>query len=477
MSPFGSEVVRAESGRVTTGNTARLALTASETEIDLAGQTIKTWAYNGKVPGPELRAKAGDQIVAKISNMLPTHTSIHWHGMALRNDMDGVPPLTQDEIMPGDEFEYSFVAETPGTHWFHPHVGPQLDRGLYGPLIIEDPREPLTYDHEWVLVLDDWLDGVSSTPDDVLVELQSGGGMHGRGGMMGGRGSSSSEETEPRRNGNLLVGASSELLGGHAGDVYYPYFLINGRPKADPETFKAQPGARIRLRIINAAGDTAFRFAIGGHTLVVTHSDGYPVVHSEGESVLLGMGERVDALVTVGDGAFPVIAHAEGKADLAFAVLRTGTGTSPVPEKQLIPSGPILTSKLKASEESLIAERAVDRELRLQLTGGMMGYDWSIDGRRFDPDRPFEGALTVHEGERVRLSILNRTMMWHPFHLHGHTYQHEGAGPRKDTSVILPMQSLTVQFDADNPGVWMMHCHNIYHAETGMMAVLGYAQE
>ncbi len=104
----------------------------------------------------------------------------------------------------------------------------------------------------------------------------------------------------------------------------------------------------------------------------------------------------------------------------------------------------------------------------------MMAYDWAINGRRFDPADPLAGALGVAQGERVRLRIENMTQMWHPFHLHGHTYQHAGTGPRKDTSIILPGQSLTVVFDADNPGLWAAHCHNIYHAEAGMMTILGY---
>ena len=103
-----------------------------------------------------------------------------------------------------------------------------------------------------------------------------------------------------------------------------------------------------------------------------------------------------------------------------------------------------------------------------------MAYDWGINGHRFDPNNPMAGALGVLQGERVRLRIENTTTMWHPFHLHGHTYQHVGGGPRKDTSIVLPGKSLTVEFDADNPGLWAAHCHNIYHAESGMMTILGY---
>jgi FtsP/CotA-like multicopper oxidase with cupredoxin domain len=447
VSPTGTAVQQAETARGGTGRITRVDLVAAPTQVDLAGTTADTWSF-GSVPAPTIRLSAGDTLLANVSNQLPADTSVHWHGLALRNDMDGVPGATQAPIGAGEDFSYEFVAAQPGTYWFHPHVGPQLDRGLYGALIVDDPSEPLVYDDEWVVILDDWLDGVTGTPDEVLEELR--GGMAG---MMGG----------------------SELLGGDAGDVFYPLYLINGRPAADPETFASAPGKRIRLRIINAGSDTAFRFALGGHRLTVTHSDGFPVNPVDTDAILIGMGERYDVLVTLGDGAFPLIAAAEGKGETALAVVRTGSGETPrattIPEL----TGSVLTaSALAADPSAVLPQRTVDRELTATLSGSMMAYDWAINGRRFDPADPLAGALGVAQGERVRLLIENTTQMWHPFHLHGHTYQHAGSGPRKDTSIILPRTSLTVEFDADNPGLWAAHCHNIYHAETGMMTILGY---
>jgi FtsP/CotA-like multicopper oxidase with cupredoxin domain len=457
VSPTGTAVQQAETARGGTGRITRVDLVAAPTQVDLAGTTADTWSF-GSVPAPTIRLSAGDTLLANVSNQLPADTSVHWHGLALRNDMDGVPGATQAPIGAGEDFSYEFVAAQPGTYWFHPHVGPQLDRGLYGALIVDDPSEPLVYDDEWVVILDDWLDGVTGTPDEVLEELR--GGMAG---MMGGSG------------GHMMMGARSELLGGDAGDVFYPLYLINGRPAADPETFASAPGKRIRLRIINAGSDTAFRVALGGHRLTVTHSDGFPVNPVDTDAILIGMGERYDVLVTLGDGAFPLIAAAEGKGETALAVVRTGSGETPrattIPEL----TGSVLTaSALAADPSAVLPQRTVDRELTATLSGSMMAYDWAINGRRFDPADPLAGALGVAQGERVRLLIENTTQMWHPFHLHGHTYQHAGSGPRKDTSIILPRTSLTVEFDADNPGLWAAHCHNIYHAETGMMTILGY---
>lgn len=465
VQPDGAQVQGAERRRGGTGKVTTATLTAAPTVLDLAGATAPTWAF-GSVPAPVIRLGAGDTLKATVRNQLEADTSVHWHGLALRNDMDGVPPVTQQPIKAGASFDYEFIAPDPGTYWFHPHVGVQLDRGLYGALIVEDPAEPGGYEDEWVIILDDWLDGVTATPDDVLDELSAGmGDMGGMGDMF-------------MRMGNTLMGATSDLLGGDAGDVYYPLYLVNGKPPADPTQFTGRAGEKVGLRIINAGSDTAFRIAIGGHTLTITHTDGFPVEPVEVDSILIGMGERYDAIITLDDGAFPLIAQAEGKRDRGFAVIRTGSAAAAPTADVSIPeltSSRIGTAQLLTSDSSVaLSSRQPDRTVAITLTGGMAEYDWGIDGRRFDMNQPLDGAHEIREGERVRFTITNDTEMWHPFHLHGHTYQHEGGGPRKDTSIVLPKQTLTVDFDADNPGLWVAHCHNIYHAETGMTTVIGY---
>jgi FtsP/CotA-like multicopper oxidase with cupredoxin domain len=166
-----------------------------------------------------------------------------------------------------------------------------------------DPNEPLPSDDEWVVVLDDWLDGVTGSPDDVLAELRKGmGGMDGMNGMDGVTPSGMPGMDHGSSAGHVLMGASSYLLGGDAGDVKYPHFLLNGRLPDAPETHIGKAGSRLRLRIVNAAGDTAFRLALGGHTMTVTHSDGFPVQPVDTDALLIGMGERYDVLVTLADG-------------------------------------------------------------------------------------------------------------------------------------------------------------------------------
>jgi FtsP/CotA-like multicopper oxidase with cupredoxin domain len=465
LSPTSQAVADAEAARKASGPTTRLSLRAGTGTLDLAGTLAQTWNY-GSIPAPVIRLTKGDTLDATIQNALPEATTIHWHGLALRNDMDGVPGVTQDPIAAGASFRYTFAVPDAGTYWFHPHVGTQLDRGLYGALIVEDPKEPLAYDDEWVVVLDDWLDGVTSTPPDVFAELSQGmGDMNG----MGGAG---------MRMGNLLMGSTSEALGGDAGDVYYPHYLINGRPPADPETFSSAPGKRVRIRMINAGADTAFRVALSGHSLTVTHTDGFPVDPVEVDSVLIGMGERYDVTVTLGDGAFAFVAEAEGKNARAFALVRTGSAATPPVDMVVSELGGRLgtADRLRAAAEVALPVRNPDREMTIQLRGSMAKYDWSLDGKPFSADAPMNDAHPITAGERVRINFVNTTTMWHPMHLHGHTYQHADGGPRKDTSIVLPGRTISVDFDANNPGRWITHCHNVYHAEAGMIGALAYTQ-
>ncbi|MEU7168897.1 multicopper oxidase family protein [Streptomyces morookaense] len=482
VSPDGKEVAAAEARRGT-GPVRKASLTATPSRLDLgAGRTVPTWAYGDRLPGREIRVTAGDTLALTLANHLPEPTSVHWHGLALRNDMDGAPGVTQQPIKAGASFDYRFAVTHPGTYWLHPHSGVQQDRGLYAPLIVDDPKEPLAYDKEWVVVLDDWVDGVDgSTPDAVLAELARGmgdmSGMdHGSHGMPGMSHMSMTSATRSAGDGGgpsrMLMGATSVYLGGDAGDVAYPYYLVNGRTPDDPETFTAKPGDRIRIRLLNAGGDTAFRVALGGHRMTVTHTDGWPVEHTETDSLLLGMGERYDVLVVAGDGVFPLTALAEGKQRTAMALLRTGGGEAPGADvrPRELDAAPPAAQRLKAARDVALPDRGPDRTITLRLTGSMAKYDWAVDGRKYTP----EPSHAVRSGERVRLEFVNDTSMWHPMHLHGHTFALAGGGPRKDTVMVLPGKRVGVDFDADNPGLWMIHCHNVYHSESGMMTVLGY---
>ncbi|MFF3716512.1 multicopper oxidase family protein [Streptomyces prasinus] len=473
VNPSDPEVVAAERERGS-GPLRTFVLTATETSLDLGGRTVRSWAYGDALPGKEVRVSAGDILDLTLVNHLPVTTTLHSHGIRLRCDMDGVPGLTQPSIKPGADFSYRFAVSHPGTYWLHSHSGMQLDRGLYAPLIVEDPKEPLSYDKEWVVVLDDWLDGVNgSTPDGVLSQLHDGREIPmDMGEDSAHDGSAPGEPAGPSR---VLREGHSHLLRSAGGHVDHPHYLINGRLPGSPSVFRARPGDRIRLRIINAGSDTAFRVALGGHEMTVTHTDGYPVEHMRADTLVLGMAERYDVLVTAKDGVFPLVALAEGKNARALAVLRTGSGSSPgcsVHPEEL--DGRFVPARRFVPEESVaLCERPPDRELCFKLTGSMRKFDWSFDRRPYS----VEDRHPVREGERVRLTFFNATDMWHPIHLHGHTFAltsgHAG-GARKDTALVLPHRKLVFDFNADNPGLWMLHCHNQYHSESGMMTILGY---
>jgi FtsP/CotA-like multicopper oxidase with cupredoxin domain len=475
IGPRSPLVAATEAARSTTGKVVSQTLTAAPATVDLGGRVVNTWAYNGQVGTPLIRVTAGDRLDVHLVNQLTDPTTVHWHGLALRNDMDGVPGVTMDPIAPSADFRYSFTAPHPGTYWFHPHVGVQMDRGLQGALVIDDPHEPGGYDQEAVLILDDWTDGWSDTPDAILTRLgrdgMSMGGSGGSGGMnmgsgsMGGMGSSVS---------------AAHPIGTDTGDVVYPAHLINGRLPQDPTTVTASPGQRIRFRLINAGSDTAYRFAVGGHRLTVTHADGYPVQPVEVDTVLLGMGERYDVVVTAGDGAFPIVASPEGKGDPAGqALLRTAGGTAPaVGARPAELDGRLLTyADLVPTAAAALSVRAPDRQLDLALGMVNGGRQWVLNGVPYDQHQP----LGVTAGQRVRITMQNQTSMFHPMHLHGHTFavvtgsgSSATPGVRKDTVNVLPMQTLAIDLDTDNPGQWLAHCHNAYHGELGMMTVMSY---
>lgn len=502
--PNSPLVTAAENARFTTGKIRSQEISLTSGMVDLGGPMVTTWSYGGTVPGPVIRVSKGDIVRATLTNHLTQPTTVHWHGVELRNDMDGTL-ATQRPIQPGASFTYEFKASEPGTYWYHPHVGTQLDRGLYGMLIVDAPAEPGDYDAEWLVVLDDWIDGVDGyTPNKVLGLLRKGmsgmgdsggsmspspsasmGGMSGRGGMnsMGTSGSMGSSGTAGPGGGSgvLLTGATSPLLGGDAGDVRYPHYLINGRVPAAPQVFTGKPGQRVRIRSLNAGGDTAFRVALGGHNMIVTHTDGRPCQPVRAKSLLLGMAERYDVIVTLGDGMFPLVASAEGKNASALAVVKTGMGTMPTTGDRPaeLSATPVGYGRLRPVAADVPAAMAPDITATIKLTGNMSDYSWAFNGQMYPMGETYIGAsyprlVRVGQNQRLRVTWKNTTTMYHPMHIHGHTFQVNGTGPLKDTVNVLPGQTVTCDFDTSNPGQWMTHCHNVYHQQSGMMGIIGY---
>ena len=289
--------------------------------LEIGGRKVSTWGYGNGLPGPEIRVKEGDTLRVAVRNRLPQDTTIHWHGLPVPNEMDGVPGVTQPSIGPGEDFTYEFEVPVSGSYMYHSHVGVQLDRGLYGPLIVEPRNETLSYDREHTLVLDDWLDGVQGTPEEKLKSLKSGGsgmeGMEGQSSMPG------------------MEGTGGESPPQWPPDIVYPMYLINGKPPEEPEVLEVRRGETVRLRLVNPSSSSIYRVALAGHRMRVTYADGQPVEPVEVEAIRIGMGERYDVLVeATNPGVWQLAAQAEGTEKQARAVFRyAGTkGSVPPPD-------------------------------------------------------------------------------------------------------------------------------------------------
>ncbi|MGH7458155.1 MAG: multicopper oxidase family protein [Longimicrobiaceae bacterium] len=425
----------------------RLVAGVGEVEVG-PGQVYRTWLYNGEFPGPAIRVREGERLRVTLENQLPEETTIHWHGVPVPNPMDGVPNVTQEPVAPGGAFVYDYLAEPAGNYMYHSHVGLQIDRGLLGPLVIEERTPHVEYDREYTLVLDDFLPGEP--------EPMEGGGMMG--GMMG-----------DRERGGMMRGMR---------DVpEYAAFLVNGRPPADPPTFEISRGERVRLRLMNPSGATVYRVALAGHRVLVTHSDGRPVRPVEVDALLIGPGERYDVTVEANNpGIWNLMAASvNAGSGAARAVIRYSGASGPAPGEGQVPDG-IRGGRLLTLEDLHSVETTggssgpADRTFDFTLSGGMMMSNaWTIDGQAYPDAEP----LPIREGERVRVNMTNMSMAIHPMHLHGHFFRVRDT--LKDTVLVPPhMGRVSFEFTADNPGDWFFHCHNLYHMESGMARVFTY---
>ena len=463
-------------------------LVASISEIEVGGdEGVETWAYNEQVPGPELRVREGETLRVSLENPLPEGTTIHWHGVPVPNPMDGVPNVTQEPVSSGETFEYEYEASPAGTYVYHSHVGLQLDRGLYGPLIVEEESPHVEYDREYTLQIDDHL---ADEPALDSIEAPPGGGVgpggDGRGpgdgvGPDGGTGPGGDGGMGPGGDGDRGPGGGmgpgdgtepgSQMTGQRPP---YQGLLVNGRLPSDPPVFDVEEGERVRLRFINPSSATTYRVGVGGHSLTVTHADGRPVEPVEVDSFVMTMGERYDAIVEAdspGEAAI-VAVPVVGSEEPAEARLRYEDGAVDGAAERPQFDGRVLEYDDLQAIDPLDLGGSPDRTFDLTLSGGMMRDPdtWTIDGETYPDADPFE----ISEGEHVRVRMVNRSPAIHPMHLHGHFFQVGDAV--KDTVLVAPHgDQVTFDFRADNPGDWLFHCHNVYHLERGMARVFEYA--
>jgi len=414
-------------------------------------QAVAGVTANGSFPGPEIRVREGDVLRVLVENHLPGEpTSLHWHGLLVPAGMDGVPDVSNAPIRPGGVYVYEYPLRQSGTYWYHSHVGFQEQVGLYGPMVVEEAEPRTDADRDAVVMLGDWLD---RSPAEVFAALRAGTGAGG------------GRDMKP------MGGAMKPDLS----DVDYAAFLLNGRAASDPWTLEVAPGERVRLRLVNAGASTYFWVSLDGLPLRVTHADGLAVEPVEVDRILMGMAETYDVVVALPSaGSHTLHAMAQDGSGQAIGVLHT-RGTEPAPNRAM----PAATGRtldyamLRAPAPTTLAD-GPSRTFQLALEGDMARYVWTIDGQAY----PRADPLVIRRGERVTVALENRTMMWHPMHLHGHFFRVlQGAGahaPLKHTVSVPPKGRVTIEFAADNPGDWIFHCHNLYHLEAGMARVFRY---
>jgi len=404
------------------------------------------WGYGGTAPGPVLRVAQGGRLQRRLVNSLPQAHSIHWHGIRIDNAMDGVPGLTQAAVEPGDGFDYDFVLPDAGTYWYHSHNRSmeQVARGLHGALIVEEDTPP-DIDREEVLVLDDWL--IDPETGQISGDFES---AHAR--------------SHAGRLGNLV--------------------LTNG---IFDKTMTVQRNERLRLRLINAANARIFvlgLFGLEGWTMAL---DGMPLPAPEPleEVVVLGPGQRADLIVDViaEQGSTAYLARADdarGTPQVSFQVrgqaslARRGTPDAlpPNPGDAFNLSGDSvdLTLNMEGGAMGRLRGAMLDGEETGFREMAQANQFWAFNGMVGMPDTPL---ATLDRGQIARLTISNDTAFPHAMHLHGIHFREVLAdgtlGPMRDTLLMDSAERREIAFAADNPGDWLLHCHMLSHAVSGMM--------
>jgi FtsP/CotA-like multicopper oxidase with cupredoxin domain len=397
----------------------------------------------------------------RVQNHLNRTSLIHWHGLTPPFRQDGVPYVSAPPIPAGGSQDYDFKLAFPGTFWMHSHVGFQEQELLSAPLVIHDAPPGHAGTREVVVMLHDF---TFRDPRDILAGLKRAGARAGM--AMPGAG----------RSGMRTGSAKPDL-----NDVDFDAFLANDRTLADPEVVRVEPGSHVRLRLINGSAATNYRIDLGVLRGTLVAVDGAPVAPAALRTMPLAMAQRADILVAVppGPGAFPVLAQVEGKRERTGVVLATPEAPiARIAERAARPApalGFALERSLRAAEP--LPPRPARIVRKVLLSGDMRTYVWTMDDQVYPRTTP----IMVGAGKRVELVMQNVTMMSHPMHLHGHRFQVVGIDGRRfpgavrDTVLVPPLRTVTIAFDADNPGRWAFHCHNLYHLAAGMMTVVDYA--
>ena len=406
------------------------------------------WGYDGAVPGPELRLPQGARLSRRFLNELPQASTIHWHGIRIENAMDGVAGLTQDPVEPQTEFLYDFELPDAGTYWYHPHnrTFEQMARGLYGALIVEEPEGAPDTDADLVLLLDDW----RFNEDASLAE--GFGNMH--------------DMSHAGRIGNWIT--------------------VNGDGNW---TRKVARHTRLRLRLVNTSNARIFTLESQGLEGWVIALDGMPLeTPAPLARLTLAPAQRADLIVdiTADAGGEALLVSQErdgGYALAAFPVDGTARAgrlpaPAPLPENPVPPLGPLEDARrVSFTMEGGAMGRmqsATHKGHQMNMRGLVgEGMAWALGGTAGMPDAPL---LEAGRGETIRIAMTNDTAWPHAMHLHGHHFRQirpDGTtGPLRDTLLMNRGDTAEIAFAADNPGDWLLHCHMLEHAASGMMTWL-----
>ena len=526
----------AKSHGTLSGEDIRMTIDRASFSVD--GRVGHAVAVNGTIPSPLLRLREGQNVRISVENRLKDEdTSIHWHGFIVPFQMDGVPGISFPGIRPGQTFTYEFPIKQSGTYWYHSHSGLQEQLGHYGPIII-DPAgpDPVAYEREHVIVLSDW---TFMHPHKLFTRLKQEGGFFNRqkrtlADKMGGKPDPLST-ADARMFAQMRMDPTdiSDVTA-----AAYTY-LINGHSPVENWTGIFRAGERVRLRIINAAAQTIFNVRIPGLKLLVVATDGIDVRPIEVDELQIGNAETYDLIVVPEDRAYTFVAEGIDRSGMGIATLAPQAGMrAEVPALRERPTltmvdmgmmdhsahggsssgspmsmdhdmrdkskvtfkvGPgvdmiapmpmdrndhpgigldnvghkVLSYKdlvaLKPNSDTRIPTRRID----IHLTGNMERFMWSMDGEKLSENpEPYRFA----RNERVRLRLINDTMMTHPMHLHGHFFEivngNPGHQPLKHTVRVLPGAFIDLDLTADAPGDWAFHCHLLYHMHAGMMRVV-----
>ncbi len=479
-------------GRPAVSATVEYKLTITHKVVNLAGEEVVGMAVNDSIPAPTLFFKKGDLAKITVTNKLTVDTSVHWHGILLPNNQDGVPYVNQLPIKPNESHLFEFIINQTGTYWYHSHTGLQEQIGVYGGIVIAQDDNVNT-DKTEVIVLSDW---TNLKPNEVLRTLKSGNNFYSIK-----KGTTQNLLGAVKNNGlNFFLQQSLQRMPGmDISDVAYDVFLANGKNEI---MVPAKPGDKVKLQLINAAAASYFSLRYAGGPMQIVAADGMLVKPILVNHFLMAVAETYDVIVTVpSTGLFELKVSAQDGTGFSSIWLGSGKARNSAPamaspnfykmtmtgEKMTHhhghesmghgPSSQISQTpyhKLQAiNSTQLPAEHSV-REIELNLTGDMEHYIWSINNQILSADN----AIKIKRGEIIRFILKNKTMMHHPMHLHGHFFRVlNGQGkysPLKHTVDVPPMGQRIIEFYANEQQDWFFHCHILYHAKSGMARIISY---